>query len=70
MQERPEQETTSAERAMTPLSVPMIDVDFFQRFNGQNGPAAGEQALVKVAVCLRAAANRQPARRSGCALGR
>ncbi len=68
MQERPEQETTSAERAMTPLSVPMIDVDFFQRFNGQNGPAAGEQALVKVAVCL--ARSHQPARRSGCALGR
>lgn len=58
MQERLEQEVSRSARAGSPLSVLLIDVDYFKGFNDHYGHVAGDRALVQVAACLREAASR------------
>lgn len=58
MQERLELEVGRAKRVKSSLSLLMIDVDFFKRFNDHYGHAIGDQALVQVAASLRAVAGR------------
>lgn len=40
-------------RSGSPLSVLMLDVDFFKQFNDRFGHVAGDECLIKVAHCLR-----------------
>ncbi|AFV03638.1 response regulator receiver modulated diguanylate cyclase [Dehalobacter sp. UNSWDHB] len=40
-----------------PLSLIMIDVDFFKKFNDQHGHSKGDEALVKVAQIIRSCLN-------------
>lgn len=58
MQERLEREVSRADRHLVPMSVLMVDVDYFKAFNDLYGHACGDQALVKMAACLRKAASR------------
>lgn len=58
MQERLEREVLRADRLLASTSVLMIDVDHFKAFNDHYGHAAGDQALIKVAECMRKAASR------------
>lgn len=58
MQERLEQEVSRSARAGSPLSVLLIDVDYFKGFNDHYGHVAGDRALVQLAACLREAASR------------
>lgn len=50
---RLQEELQRAARSGQPLSVLMIDVDFFKQFNDRHGHAAGDDCLIKVARCLR-----------------
>jgi diguanylate cyclase (GGDEF)-like protein len=47
------EETTRATRYSTPLSLLMLDVDRLKRINDEHGHAAGDEALVTVAECIR-----------------
>lgn len=48
-------EAERAERQKEPLSLLMIDVDFFKRFNDRHGHPAGDHLLTLLAECLRSA---------------
>ncbi|MDO8909424.1 MAG: GGDEF domain-containing protein [Pseudohongiella sp.] len=50
---RLDNELQRSARSAQPLSVLMMDVDFFKQFNDQHGHAAGDDCLIKVARCLR-----------------
>jgi diguanylate cyclase (GGDEF)-like protein len=50
--ERVQAELSRARRYNQPLSMAMIDVDLFKRFNDSHGHAAGDQALRLVARCI------------------
>lgn len=53
-----EREWLRAQRDNTPLSVIMIDVDFFKRYNDHYGHIAGDHCLRQVALALEGALNR------------
>ena len=53
-----EAEWKRASRAKTPISLIMIDVDHFKRFNDRYGHPAGDECLQRVAGALRAALRR------------
>jgi diguanylate cyclase (GGDEF)-like protein len=50
---RLDEELRRSARSRQPLSVLMMDVDYFKQFNDQHGHAAGDDCLVKLAHCLR-----------------
>lgn len=50
---RLDEELLRSARSGQPLSVLMMDVDFFKRFNDQHGHSAGDDCLIQVARCLR-----------------
>ena len=58
VQERIEQELARADRDGSCLSVLMVDVDYFKRFNDHYGHAGGDTALKQVAACLSGSASR------------
>jgi diguanylate cyclase (GGDEF)-like protein len=58
LDERMAQEVARAAREGTPLSLVMIDVDFFKRYNDTYGHAAGDDCLRMVARVLAATVNR------------
>jgi diguanylate cyclase (GGDEF)-like protein len=58
LDERMAQEIARAARERTPLSLIMIDVDFFKRYNDTYGHAAGDDCLRTVARVLAATVNR------------
>ena len=47
-----------AERNQTALSVVLLDVDFFKRYNDRYGHQAGDDCLRRVAACLKAGIHR------------
>lgn len=47
-----------AQRVRSPLSVILLDIDFFKRFNDRYGHQAGDHCLRRVAVALQAAMRR------------
>lgn len=53
LENRLEQEFAAANRAMSPLSMLVIDIDFFKAYNDNFGHQAGDVALVKVAELIR-----------------
>lgn len=53
LEARLEEELQRAARSGQPLSVLMIDVDYFKQFNDRHGHSAGDDCLIKVARCLR-----------------
>ena len=58
--ERLQQELLRAVRDKAPLSLLMIDVDFFKKYNDLNGHQAGDTCLIKVALMI-ASSLRRPA---------
>ena len=52
-QERLAEEMERSKRHNTPLSIIMIDVDNFKRYNDRYGHIAGDNALKTVAMCIR-----------------
>ncbi len=52
------EEWARAERQKTPLSLIMLDVDYFKPFNDLYGHPTGDQCLRSVGVCLRASVRR------------
>ncbi|HNQ36106.1 MAG TPA: sensor domain-containing diguanylate cyclase, partial [bacterium] len=48
-----DQEIRKAEKDVTPLSIAMIDLDDFKKFNDRNGHLAGDEALRCIARTLR-----------------
>ncbi len=51
-------ECARARRSRNPLSVLMLDVDFFKRYNDRYGHQAGDEALRRVAHCLKSGVRR------------
>ena len=47
-----EREVALAERTGQPLSLVVVDLDFFKRINDEHGHSAGDQALIQAARCL------------------
>jgi diguanylate cyclase (GGDEF)-like protein/PAS domain S-box-containing protein len=47
-----------AVRTRQPLSIILVDIDFFKDFNDRAGHTAGDEALKAVAACIHQAANR------------
>lgn len=47
------EELQRSTRSGQPLSVLMMDVDYFKQFNDRNGHAAGDECLIRVGRCLR-----------------
>lgn len=52
------EEWQRARRQQVPLSIVLVDVDYFKRYNDRYGHSAGDRCLVRVAGALRAAAAR------------
>jgi len=55
-----DQEWLRARRSQSPLSLCLMDIDFFKRFNDRYGHAAGDDCLRRVALAL-ASVSRRPA---------
>jgi len=53
MENRMEEAVSTAERYGRPLSVAMIDIDFFKRYNDTMGHAAGDRILANVGTMIR-----------------
>lgn len=52
-EERLEEEWRRGERSQLPLSLVILDIDAFQRFNDSHGHLAGDEALIRVAAALK-----------------
>jgi diguanylate cyclase (GGDEF)-like protein len=50
--ERIKTEIASSKRSGSPLSLLMIDIDFFKQYNDNYGHIKGDDALKKIAICL------------------
>ncbi len=57
-EERLDTEWRRAQRTRTPLSLVMIDIDAFKRYNDSQGHLAGDDALVRVSAALKQATTR------------
>lgn len=53
-----EDEVRRAKRAVTPLSLIMVDVDYFKNYNDNYGQQKGDQTLIQVAAALASVINR------------
>lgn len=51
-EERLEEETRRARRYSRPMSIMMLDIDFFKQFNDNNGHLKGDQVLREIAQVL------------------
>ncbi len=51
-------EVRRARREQQPISLLMVDIDWFKRFNDHNGHTAGDEALSKIAGAIRSAVQR------------
>jgi len=58
LQEALDRELRRAARARTEISLVMIDVDYFKRYNDSLGHLAGDECLRQLALALRSAASR------------
>lgn len=47
-----------AVRSGRPLSIVMMDIDFFKQYNDNYGHGAGDECLIKVAACISSCVNR------------